>query len=138
MQSEPVGVFFKLQLLHPEWITTSGTLWICRTSSASSFYNSIDSLPINVRTASTRWKITHSWNNNASRWIKKNQGKKLRGQIPPCMTQVLAGSIATMLTYNEQSQLHGATKQKLAIGAGVQFLLITATYSGGKRFVPLE
>lgn len=54
------------------------------------------------------------------------------------MTEVLAGSLVIMLTYNERSQLHGVSKQKLAVGAGVQFLLITAAYSGGKRFVPLE
>ena len=51
-----VGEYFKLQLLHPEWKTTHCTLWICRNSLASQFYKSIDSLPINVRTASTRWK----------------------------------------------------------------------------------
>lgn len=69
---------------------------------------------------------------------KKKSGKKIRGYVLPCMTEVLAGSIVIMLTYNERSQLHAVSKQKLAVGAGVQFLLITAAYSGGKRFVPLE
>lgn len=48
-----VGEYFELQLLHPEWKITYCTLWICKTSLASQFYKSIDSLPINVRTAST-------------------------------------------------------------------------------------
>lgn len=45
----------------------------------------------------------------------KHQGKKLRGHILPCTTEILAGSIAIKLTYPEKRQLYGATKQKLAV-----------------------
>lgn len=45
----------------------------------------------------------------------RHQGKKLRGHILPCMTAILSGSTAIVLTYPEQSQLYGATKQKLAV-----------------------
>lgn len=57
----------------------------------------------------------------------EHQGKKLRGPIFPHMTAVLASSTAIMLTYSEQSQLYGATKQKLAVEVGFLFLLIAAT-----------
>ena len=84
-----VGVYFKLQLLHPDRKTTYCTLWICRTSLASWFYKSIDSLPINVRTASTRWKEriheTIMLQGCGGRGLRKTQaaGKKIKGPHPP-------------------------------------------------------